>query len=58
MGNFRNGKGNERYYLKTVNYMLKNEYNTAEEVASAKKLAANFGQFHVRNDIYSLGAPK
>lgn len=32
-------------------YMLKNEYNTAEEVASAKKLAANFGQFHVRNDI-------
>ncbi|NLJ64196.1 MAG: extracellular solute-binding protein [Christensenellaceae bacterium] len=40
-------------------YMLKNEYNTAEEVASAKKLAANFGQFHVRNDIYkALGSPE
>lgn len=40
-------------------YMLKNEFNTAEEIKSAKNLGTNFGQFHIRNDIYTaLGSPK
>lgn len=40
-------------------YMLKNEFNTAEEIKNAKNLGTNFGQFHIRNDIYTaLGSPK
>ncbi len=39
-------------------YMLKNEFNTAEEIKAATNLGTNFGQFHIRNDIYqALGAP-
>ncbi len=40
-------------------YMLKNEFNTAEEVKAATNLGTNFGQFHMRQDIYeALGSPK
>lgn len=40
-------------------YMLKNEYNTAEDIANASNMALNFGQFHMRNDIYTaLGSPE
>lgn len=40
-------------------YMLKNEFSTAEEIKSAKNLGMNFGQFHMREDIYkALGSPK
>ncbi len=39
-------------------YMLKNEFNTADEIKKATALGTNFGQFHMRNDIYlALGAP-
>ncbi len=48
------------YYSTDGNYyMLKNEYNTAEDIANASNMAINFGQFHMRNDIYkALGAPQ
>ena len=48
------------YYSTDGNYyMLKNEYNTAEDIAQASNMALNFGQFHMRNDIYkALGSPK
>lgn len=48
------------YYSTDGNfYMLKNEYNTAEDIANASNMALNFGQFHMRNDIYkALGSPK
>ena len=48
------------YYSTDGNYyMLKNEYNTAEDIAKASNMALNFGQFHMRNDIYkALGSPK
>ncbi len=40
-------------------YMLKNEFNTAEEIKAATNLGTNFGQFHMRDDIYkALGSPK
>lgn len=40
-------------------YMLKNEFNTAEEIKAATNLGTNFGQFHMRQDIYeALGSPK
>lgn len=39
-------------------YMLKNEYNTAEEIKAASNLGINFGQFLVRDDLYEdLGRP-
>lgn len=40
-------------------YMLKNEYNTAEEIKAASNLGINFGQFLVRQDLYEeLGSPE
>ena len=40
-------------------YMLKNEYNTAEEIKNASNLGINFGQFLVRDDLYeALGRPE
>lgn len=40
-------------------YMLKNEYNTAEEIKAASNLGINFGQFHVRDDLYeAMGRPE
>lgn len=39
-------------------YMLKNEFNTAEEIKASKNLGLNFGQFYLRNDLYKqLGSP-
>lgn len=39
-------------------YMLKNEFNTADEIKAATNIGTNFGQFHMRNDIYqALGSP-
>ena len=39
-------------------YMLKNEFNTADEIKAATNIGTNFGQFHIRNDIYeALGSP-
>lgn len=47
------------YYSTDGNfYMLKNEYNTAEDISKASNMGLNFGQFHMRNDIYkALGSP-
>lgn len=40
-------------------YMLKNEFNTIEELENAKNIAPNFETFHMRQDIYeALGSPK
>ncbi len=39
-------------------YMLKNEFNTAEDIKKAKNVGPNFGQLHMRQDIYEkLGSP-
>jgi putative aldouronate transport system substrate-binding protein len=39
-------------------YMLKNYFNTVEDIKSATKVAPNNDQFHVRGDIYeALGRP-
>jgi len=39
-------------------YMLKNEFNTIEELQNAKNIAPNFETFHMRQDIYeALGSP-
>jgi putative aldouronate transport system substrate-binding protein len=39
-------------------YMLKNEFNTIEELRSAKNIAPSFENFHMRQDIYeALGSP-
>lgn len=53
-------KAMNAYYSEDGNfYMLKNEYNTAEEIAEASNMALNFGQFHIRNDIYkAIGSPE
>ncbi len=40
-------------------YMLKNEFNTVEELQQAKGIAPSFETFHLRQDIYeALGSPK
>lgn len=40
-------------------YMLKNEFNTVEELQNAKGIAPSFETFHMRQDIYeALGSPK
>lgn len=40
-------------------YMLKNEYNTAEEIKAASNLGINPGQFLVRDDLYeAMGRPE
>lgn len=39
-------------------YMLKNEFNTADDIKKAKNIGPNFGQLHMRQDIYEkLGSP-
>ena len=39
-------------------YMLKNEFNTIEELQNARNIAPNFETFHMRQDIYeALGSP-
>lgn len=39
-------------------YMLKNEFNTIEEIQNAKNIGPNFGQLIMREDIYKeLGSP-
>ena len=39
-------------------YMLKNEFNTSEELENARNIAPNFETFHMRQDIYeALGSP-
>lgn len=39
-------------------YMLKNEFNTVDEIKKASNIGPNFGQIHVRKDIYeALGSP-
>ncbi|MDR3051844.1 MAG: extracellular solute-binding protein [Oscillospiraceae bacterium] len=39
-------------------YMLKNEFNTVEQLENAKNIAPSFELFHMRQDIYeALGSP-
>ncbi|MHC1747143.1 MAG: extracellular solute-binding protein [Cellulosilyticaceae bacterium] len=39
-------------------YMLKNEFNTVDEIKKSSNIGPNFGQIHVRKDIYeALGSP-
>ncbi len=39
-------------------YMLKNEFNTIDEIKASKTVGPNFGQLHMRDDIYkALGSP-
>lgn len=47
------------YYSEDGNfYMLKNEFNTVEEIRAFDKIGPNFGQLHYRKDIYdAVGAP-
>lgn len=40
-------------------YMLKNEFNTIEEIKAGSGIAPSFENFHMRQDIYEeLGSPK
>ncbi len=40
-------------------YMLKNEFNTIDEILSSDTNGPNFGQLHMRDDIYKeIGSPK
>lgn len=47
------------YYAEDGNfYMLKNEFNTIEEIQSFDAIGPNFGQLHLRKDIYEdIGSP-
>lgn len=48
------------YYSEDDNfYFLRNNFNTVEQLEDAKNLGLNYGQFHMRGDIYEeLGSPE
>ncbi|WP_105616215.1 type 2 periplasmic-binding domain-containing protein [Vallitalea okinawensis] len=47
------------YYSEDDNfYMLRNEFNTIDQILTSETVGPNFGQMHMREDIYkALGSP-